>query len=156
MPWFRPAPLVGEPLPVQSLDLRRLDRLPTFAARIQNERGEIQDLTGYSATMTLRCLTANHSLGCTALVNMPLTVEAGTGGLVSYDWQTNETGAAYAGVFDVVIHLTAPGGARTTVPTVGQASIVRFRPALSSGYLERDGNGAFVLDGDGYAVVASP
>ena len=153
MPWFRPAPVIGEPLPVQVMTLRRLDRLPSFSAVIQDDQGTALDVTGYTAFMRLRNVSP-EGCDCDELTAMPLTIEPGATGLVTYDFQLSETTAAAAGVYDVTIELIDSSGNVTTAPAADGGALIKIRPEVSSGYLARDADGAFVIDGNGYATPA--
>lgn len=155
MPWFRPAPLIGERLPSQVLTMRRRDRLPTFAVVVENEDGTAVDLTGYTAVMSLRSATVATGPVAEEVTSLPLTVEAGTTGLLSYDWQYAETDAVAAGVYDVTIQLDDGSGEVITAPTRDLATVIKFRPAATGDYLARDEQGAFIVDGNGYATASA-
>lgn len=154
MAWFQEATTLLDPLPPQRLTLRRGDRLPAFAARIEDQDGVVVNLTASRVFMTLRPLAANVAQPAN-LVRLELTLESAVGGVVSYDWQYNQTSGAPASDYETIIEVEYDNGTRIAAPSASCGVVVAIRPSAASGYFEVDGNGVLVPDGAGGFTVAS-
>ena len=148
MPWFDEAPIILDGLPPAVMTIRRNDRLPAFACQVVAiETGVPLDLTNAACYMTLRSATP----GVTAVVELqrlPLTIDDAVNGIVSYDWQLNETTAAKAAVYDVVIEVEFAVDT-ITVPSPDQTASIIIRPDVASDYFGRGPSGQFIPDDAG-------
>ena len=154
MPWFDEAPVVLDGLPPAVMTIRRNDRLPAFACQVVAiETGVPLNLTDAACFMTLRSATPGVNV-VVELQRLPLTIDDAINGIVSYDWQLNETTAAKAAVYDVVIEVEFAVDT-ITVPSPDQSASIVIRPDVASDYFARNQLGQFISDGSGGYYTAT-
>ena len=133
MPWpyiNETAVVHRDPLVPQEMSMRQGDRLPAFAAQIEDEFGNPVNLTGLTVYMTARPMDARGELW---IVNKQISIENAEQGIVSYDWQPEDTSGVPA---EYEITLTVNDDAGTvpldfiTAPTDGARATIFLRPGV--------------------------
>ena len=157
MPWFEETQVIGDPLPIQTVTLRQGDRLSGFAVQIEDDFGQVLDLTDARAYLTLLPLSATMTDPDPMFDRVELTIELPTtSGIVSYDWQASETMSARPGVYEVRISIEYGTGNVIVVPSSDQAAVIKLRSSIASDYFLVDETGALIPDGSGGFEIFDP
>ena len=104
---------------IASFTLKAGDRFPKLRLALADSGGTALDLTGCTVTMRGRPRGSGTAL---ALTGTLAKVAPDTSGVVEYAWGVAEP--LPAGVYDLEVVVTYPGGQLQTVPTSGYVVLV--------------------------------
>lgn len=108
--------------------LKQGDRFPKMRLQLADSAGTVIDLTGCTPSIRIRPRGGGAALVPPTLTGVVTVVGAATAGVVEYAWGVAEP--LPAGVYDVEVPVTFPGGQVETVPTSGYVTLV-VEPALA-------------------------
>lgn len=121
---------------VPTFIMRRGDRLPLLAVQIEDDDGQVVNLTSGRAYLMFRPIdgepvfidTGEERL--TGWYRVEAYIPDPTLGIVSYDWMQVEVDHMSTGVFEIAVEVIFTDGTRLTAPTDRRAQLI-VRPGVA-------------------------
>jgi len=151
---------IGSVIATRTLSIRRGDRLPSIVVQIIDEFGTPVDITGYQAWISFRRLETSDGAGPWGL-GIQTIISDETQGIISYDWQLEDTLGALPGTYEFVVSMVDPITkiVEFTAPTTRDTFVAIRSSILPIGYSDvylTDKNDAFAVNVDGAYALGNP
>lgn len=115
---------MAEPIPPQEFLIRAGDDLPTFAAVMEDERGDPIDLTDATCYLTVQPERAGDPV-----ISTPIYIANPISGVVTFDWDGRLTVDYPPGIYQMYVTAIFADGTQRTAPS-DRSCTLEIRPGL--------------------------